>query len=401
MGWLSFRAMRFSDYGNCEDFTVNLQGSATPPTVTTTAATAVTTTTATLNGTVNANGTSTTVTFQYGLTTAYGSTVTAAQSPVIGSTATAVSAALAGLTPCTLYHYRCVGVSSAGTTNGNDMTFTTLCAAPTVVTMPASAITGNTATLNGTVNANNSASTTSFDYGLTIAYGTNIPGVPLNVSGSTATAITGAISGLLPNTLYHYRINGVNGIGTTNGSDMTFTTSLIAPTVVTVAASGVNTSMATLNGTVNANNLSTTVTFNYGLTVAYGTTVPGVPATVTGTTITNVLANLTGLTSNTTYHYRVSGVNGVGTSNGNDMTFTTVCAVAGPAGTISGPGQVCNGGTGYFYSVPIIANASGYNWTLPFGGMITSGANTNSIIVNYGNPSYFRQYKCLWNRMCR
>ena len=92
------------------------------------------------------------------------------------------------------------------------MTFTTLCAAPTVVTMPASAITGNTATLNGTVNANNSASTTSFDYGLTIAYGTNIPGVPLNVSGSTATAITGAISGLLPNTLYHYRINGVNGI---------------------------------------------------------------------------------------------------------------------------------------------------------------------------------------------
>ena len=375
-------------YGNCEDFTVNLQGSATPPTVTTTAATAVTTTTATLNGTVNANGTSTTVTFQYGLTIAYGSTVTAAQSPVTGSTATAVSAALAGLTPCTLYHYRCVGVSSAGTTNGNDMTFTTLCAAPTVVTMPASAITGNTATLNGTVNANNSASTTSFDYGLTIAYGTNIPGVPLNVSGSTATAITGAISGLLPNTLYHYRINGVNGIGTTNGSDMTFTTSLIAPTVVTVAASGVNTSMATLNGTVNANNLSTTVTFNYGLTVAYGTTVPGVPATVTGTTITNVLANLTGLTSNTTYHYRVSGVNGVGTSNGNDMTFTTVCAVAGPAGTISGPGQVCNGGTGYFYSVPIIANASGYNWTLPFGGMITSGANTNSIIVNYGNPSY-------------
>jgi hypothetical protein len=268
------------------------------------------------------------------------------------------------------------------------MTFTTTCAAPTVVTMAASAITANSATLNGTVNANNSAATTSFDYGLTIAYGTNIPGVPLSVSGYAATAVTGAIAGLLPNTLYHYRVNGVNAYGTTNGTDMTFTTSQIAPTVVTLPATGVNSTIATLNGTVNANNLLTTVTFNYGLTVAYGTTVPGVPATVNGTTNTNVSANLTGLTSNTTYHYRVSGVNTAGTSNGNDMTFTTVCNTAGPAGAITGPAQVCNNGTGYVYSVPLIANANGYNWSLPFGGIITAGANTNSITVSYPNASY-------------
>lgn len=96
-------------YGNCSDFTVNIQSSATPPTVTTTAASSITTTGATLNGTVNANGASTTVTFQYGLTTAYGSTVTAAQSPVSGNTVTAVSAAISGLTPCTLYHVQVRG----------------------------------------------------------------------------------------------------------------------------------------------------------------------------------------------------------------------------------------------------------------------------------------------------
>jgi len=375
-------------YGNCSDFTVNIQSSATPPTVTTTAASSITTTGATLNGTVNANGSSTTVTFQYGLTTSYGSTVTAAQSPVSGNTVTAVSAVISGLTPCTLYHYRCVGVNSGGTNYGSDMTFTTTCAAPTVVTQAATAITANSATLNGTVNANNSTANTSFDYGLTTSYGTNIPGNPASVSGSTATAVTGAISGLLPNTLYHYRINGVNAYGTTNGSDMTFTTSQIAPTVVTLAASAVNTTIATLNGTVNANNLSTTVTFNWGLTVAYGSTVSATPATVTGTTTTSVLANLTGLTPNTTYHFRVSGVNSVGTSNGNDMTFTTVCAAAGPAGAITGPSQVCNNGTGYAYSVSPIANASSYSWTLPFGAIITAGNNTNTITVSYPNPSY-------------
>jgi len=98
--------------------------SVTVPTVTTNSAGWITGTGATLNGTVNANNGSTTVTFQYGTTTAYGSTVTADQSPVTGSSDTAVSKAITGLTVNTTYHYRTVGENSAGTTYGNDITFT-------------------------------------------------------------------------------------------------------------------------------------------------------------------------------------------------------------------------------------------------------------------------------------
>ena len=93
--------------------------------VTTIAASGIFSTGATLNGTVNANNTDTTVTFEYGLTTAYGTTVTAAQSPVTGLSDTAVSFALTGLLPNTTYHCRVVGENSAGTSNGEDMTFKT------------------------------------------------------------------------------------------------------------------------------------------------------------------------------------------------------------------------------------------------------------------------------------
>ncbi len=48
------------------------------------AATNLSKTGATLNGTVNPNGLSTTVTFEYGTTTSYDSSVTASQSPVTG-----------------------------------------------------------------------------------------------------------------------------------------------------------------------------------------------------------------------------------------------------------------------------------------------------------------------------
>jgi hypothetical protein len=80
----------------------------------------------TLNGTVSSNGASTTVSFQFGATTGYGNSVAATQSPLpAGALATAVSAAISGLTCNTLYHFRAVGVNSAGTTNGADASFTT------------------------------------------------------------------------------------------------------------------------------------------------------------------------------------------------------------------------------------------------------------------------------------
>lgn len=105
-----------------------------PPALALSAATGVTTTGTTLNGTVNPFGTTATVSFAYGLTTNYGSTIAAAQSPVGGSSPAAVSATLTGLAPGTTYNYRITAVTGSGTFTSTNQTFTTL--ATQTITFP-------------------------------------------------------------------------------------------------------------------------------------------------------------------------------------------------------------------------------------------------------------------------
>jgi Fibronectin type III domain len=72
------------------------------------------------NGTVNANGASTTVTFEYGTTSGvYPSSVTAAQSPATGASNTSVSATLSSLSAGT-YYFRVKAVNARGTTFGSE-----------------------------------------------------------------------------------------------------------------------------------------------------------------------------------------------------------------------------------------------------------------------------------------
>ena len=198
---------------------------AQPPSATTGTASGITTVAATLGGTVNANDGSTTVTFEYGTDTNYGSEATAAESPVSGTTDTAVSAALSGLTPGTTYHFRVKAVNAEGTTLGSDATFTTLGAAPTATTGAASSVTATAASLAATVNPNELSTTVTFEYGTDTNYGSEATAAESPLTGNTDQAVSAALTGLVPATTYHFRVKAVNSLGTTLGSDATFTTS--------------------------------------------------------------------------------------------------------------------------------------------------------------------------------
>lgn len=146
---------------------------------------------------------------------------------------------------------------------------------------------------------------------------------PKTVDVVGASQFVSNISGLSEGNTYHVRAYATNSVGTAYGADLSFSTLGQAPSSLTQPATNITISDATLNGLVNANYLSTTVTFEYGLNSSYGQTALSIPGSVTGSSITTVSANISRLAAVTTYHFRVKTVNSLGTSYGSDALFTT------------------------------------------------------------------------------
>jgi hypothetical protein len=295
---------------------------ATAPAATTAAATAVGATTATLNGTVNPQGEATTWHFEYGTSTSYGTT-TPAQNAGAGTAAVAVSAAISGLKTGQLYHFRLVATSAVGTGHGADQTFTTV-ALPSVTTGSATSVTASSAQLSGSIIPNGQATTYTFEYGTSTAYGSKSSTGNAG-SGTKPTNVSKSISGLAAGTTYHFRLDATNSSGTTFGSDQSFTTTGL-PAVQTGPAQSVGTSTATLTGSVNPQGHTTSWWFEYGTTTGYGSKTSSKGAG-SGTAAVGVSAAVTKLTPGTTYHFRLVASSSAGKSFGADATFATSPAV--------------------------------------------------------------------------
>lgn len=195
---------------------------ASSPAVRTGAATRIGHTTAVLNGTVNPNGSSTSYTFDFGTTTAYGAT-TATHSAGRGTKTISVSARIKGLTPGTVYHYRLSAANRSGTTTGKDHTFRTTGHPPAaVVTGGAFGVAPTSATVTGTVNPQGAATQWAVQYGPTgFLYETQPQTLP---AVNQAIPVSTQLLGLAPETLFHYRIVAFHGSTSSAGADATFFT---------------------------------------------------------------------------------------------------------------------------------------------------------------------------------
>jgi hypothetical protein len=272
---------------------------------------------------VNPNGQSTTWYVEYGKDTTYG-TKTSPADAGSGTTGTDVSTTITGLTPATTYHYRFVATNVTGPTQGGDGVFTTAALPPPDVVTSAATVSGTTATLNGTVDANGRPTNWHFEYGTTTTYGTSTP-TQNGGSGTTPIAVSAPISGLKAGATYHFRLVATSDGGTSNGNDQTFSIAGSPPGVTTTAATGVSASAATLHGTLQPNSQTTSYHFEFGTTTSYGS-VTATRSAGSGSASVSVSAALSSLASSTTFHYRLVATNSSGTTNGADQTFTTVAA---------------------------------------------------------------------------
>jgi hypothetical protein len=213
-----------------------------------------------------------------------------------------------------------------------------LAAAPeTPTTGAASAITANSATLNGTLNPIQSATAGyHFTYG---KYGTcqETPTTPGPEATGQNIKVSTPVTGLEGNTEYMVCVVATNPEGETPGVAVPFTTLVAKPIAEGGEPYGVTPFAASAYTFVNPEHQTTSCVFEYGETLPSLEQVPCQPASLEGEEAQSVAGSFADLKSGTTYHYRVVVKNATGETVGVPGEFTTLVAEA-PA--VEGEGTV-------------------------------------------------------------
>ena len=207
----------------------------TPPVATTGVAESITQTGATLTGSVDRNGGTTSYHFEYGTSAAYGLTTTETAIPEGGTDPVTVKVPIAGLTRDTLYNYRLVATNPAGISRGANRTFRTAPGPrpPAVTSTAARDVTSRGARLITTVDPNGLETSVRFEYGRTTNYGSFTGRVSAG-TGDRGVPLSVPLTRLRPNARYHFRAVATNAAGTTRSINRSFVTPR-EPTGVAIA----------------------------------------------------------------------------------------------------------------------------------------------------------------------
>ena len=269
----------------------------------------VSATSAVLNGDVSAYGNQTVqVWFEWGPTSAYGHSTP----PQTVRAPFGFNATISGLNPGALYHYRAIAmplVANAAPVYGMDNNFATEAAPALMVsTNQATDISSGSATLRGTINSMGSHNYVQvwFEWGTSLTYGNTSAPQQKTATGPFSVNITG----LLPNTTYHFRsveIPPTTGSSAVYGTDISFTTgSAGTVSVITESATNITETTAVLNGDLASmgDSKEVQVWFEWGTTTAYGNAQP--PQTYAYPAAFN--CSIPKLSKGTTYHYKAVGL---------------------------------------------------------------------------------------------
>lgn len=278
-------------------------------------------------------GLSTTITYAPGQPTGW---LTATLSSTTAPATVALQPSTANLLPGTYTATVVVRSSAAGVAERS--VAVTLTVNPVVPVAPAApsnlaaSASGTQVTLSWTDNSNNET-----DFRIERKTGAAGSYSQIGTVGANTSTYTDA--GLSNGTTYFYRVRACNAGGCStysNEASATTAPAAIAPSATTGGASSVNTSSATVSGSVNPNGQATMAWFEWGTSSTLSNSMSTAAQSVgSGTSAQTVSANLSGLAAGTTYYFRVVAQNSAGTSRGGVQSFTTAQVPPAPPSDLS------------------------------------------------------------------
>ena len=361
------------------------QSGATPPVLTSEAATAITSSGATLNGDITSDGGGS-VTARGFVYSSSDNTPVLSESGVTdqasGTGTGTFNASVSSLTPNTTYYFQAYATNSSGTSYGGILSFTTPKAEPTAqptslvfssvtTTSYTTAFTAASGSPDGYIVVRSTSATLSADPvdGTTYTAGNSLGGGTIVNVGSTISGISN--SGLTAGTTYYTFVFAYNN----SGSNIDYlTVSPLSSSVATITdAPGAPSFNSVTTTTATVSWSSVTGATDYRLDLS---TVSNFASFVSGyndLTLSGTSENLIALTPNTLYYARVRAVNSSGTSANSS-----------------------NGSTASLHNAPTVGSGSGAttsaitaNWTAPTGGGSASFTYTVELstnVVDFSSP---------------
>jgi hypothetical protein len=296
----------------------------TTPTVTTTALTNITAISATGGGNISSDG--------GGLVTARGVVWGTSTLPTIslstrtndgGGTGAFISS-MKGLSTNTKYYVRAYASNSAGTSYGDETTFTTLNNLPILVTNDVTSITATTAVLNGNVTADAGSAVTQKGIVWAMTTGPNISSNLGNLTvGSGLGSIAVVPTGLTPGATYYVKAYATNNNGTAYGNEVTFKTLSTNPSILTSTPSNVTGSTALAGGYNIYDGGSAVTAKGVVWSTSTGPTVALATKSTDGTGTTSFTTTVPSLSPVTRYYIRAYVTTSFATAYGPEISFLT------------------------------------------------------------------------------
>lgn len=219
-------------------------------------------------------------------------------------------------------------------------------------------ITGNTTPCPGSESYTISAVSGASSYNWSVSGGGSITG-----SGTSATVNWTTSGGP-----YTISVTATNGCGTSSPRTLTVNVQPGPPTSIGSITGNTNVCVGSQNYSIPTVAGAT----NYTWSVSGGGSVTG------GQGTTNATVNWT---SGGTYTVSVTASNSCGNISATPLTVTVASAPPATPGPITGVDTACTGNQ--TYTIPPVANADSYTWSISGGGTVVSGANSTSFTVNW------------------